>query len=190
MTQGGLGVVIDSSVALASVLDEPESAQIHARLGSWIQAGVSFLVPAHFWLEVVNVLGRTHGMSGHRVLECVHLLDDLEMTTVEIDRVQLMLTIGRVERYRLTAYDAAYLALAHSASAKLATLDRQLADAAGADFVDPLGGESHRSLEERAPYSAEGTWPEYRRASAYLGKLRLDARSRVPGQSRDSAPSP
>lgn len=42
-------------------------------------------------------------------------------------------------KYRLSAYDAAYLALALLEQLPLATLDRRLADAARAEGVDVFG---------------------------------------------------
>ncbi|HVL53382.1 MAG TPA: type II toxin-antitoxin system VapC family toxin [Vitreimonas sp.] len=178
MTSPLTPIVLDSSVALAIALGEPQSAVLRSRVQRWIEIGEQFIVPSHFWLEVVNVLGRTHRLPGKFVMEALYHLDDLGMTTVEIDRMQLVLTIGRVEQYGLTAYDAAYLALAHSSSAKLATLDRRLATAAGAHFVDPLGEPGHRTSEEPAIYESEGSWPEFREASAFLARIRSQARPR------------
>ena len=46
-------------------------------------------------------------------------------------------------KYRLSAYDAAYLALALLEQLPLATLDRRLADAARAEGVDIFGSTEH-----------------------------------------------
>lgn len=185
MTRGFLPIVVDASVALALVVEEPESAAVRARVKRWIDLGERFVVPPHFWLEVVNVLGRARSLPGKAVMEALYHLDDLAITTAEIDRMQLVLTIGRVESYGLTAYDAAYLALAHSLSAKLATLDRRLAAAAGAHFIDPVAETPRRTSEGPATYESEGTWPEFREASAFLSRLRAEARpSSVAGRER------
>lgn len=178
-------IVLDSSVALAFLLDEEASPQIRATVRRWVDRGEQFAVPSLFWLEVVNVLARVRQLPGKTVLESVFHLDDLGITTVEPDRVQLLLTIGRVERHRLTAYDASYLALAHSLSAPLATIDRRLAEAAGHAWLDPVSDPTnHRTSEVRASYDAEGTWPEFRDASAYLAKLRAESRRAAEGASR------
>jgi hypothetical protein len=73
----------------------------------------------------------------------------------------------------LTAYDAAYLALARTEDADLLTLDDELALAAG-DRAVPIG-DDHRLHETPAVYEHQVTWPMYKEASAYLAKLRADA---------------
>ncbi len=166
-----------SATKLSFLLDEAASPAIGATIRGWVDQGERFAVPSLFWLEVVNVLGRVLGLAGKLVLESVFHLDDLDVTTVEPDRAQLILTIGRVERHGLTAYDASYLALAHSLSAPLATIDPRLADAAGAAWIDPaMSRRERRTSEVRARYENEGTWPEFRGASAYLAKLRAEGR--------------
>jgi predicted nucleic acid-binding protein len=178
-------IVLDSSVALAFLLDEESSPAIRATVRRWVHRGERFAVPSLFWLEVVNVLGRVRRLPGKVVIEGVFHLEDLGIATVEPDRVQLMLTIGRVERHGLTAYDASYLALAHSLSAPLATIDRRLAEAAGRAWLKPVSEPTnHRTSEVRASYDAEGTWPEFRHASAYLAKLRAERRQSAEGASR------
>jgi len=170
-------IVLDSSIAIAVLVEEERSPAIRARVAHWVEQGERFAVPSHFWLEVVNVLGRTHRLPGKIVLESLYRLDDLGIATIEPDRAQLVLTIGRVERHRLTAYDAAYLALAHTLASRLTTLDRQLAEAAGVYYLDPTDDRPrHRTSEVPAPYRSEGTWPEFKGASAFLAKLRAEAR--------------
>jgi predicted nucleic acid-binding protein len=173
-------IVLDSSVALAFLLEEADSRAVRARVRAWVDQGERFAVPSLFWLEVVNVLGHVRALSGKIVLESLYHLDDLGITTVEPDRVQLLLTLSRVEQHSITAYDASYLALAHSVSAKLATLDAALAAAAGRRYVDPRGGDpTHRTGEELATYESEGTWPEFAQASAFLARLRADAQRTI-----------
>lgn len=131
------------------------------------------VVPAHFWLEVVNRLGRSSRASGERVLAAVHRLDALGLETVEPGRGLLLHAIDRVERHGLTAYDAMYLVLAESIDADLATFDRALAAAAG---HRAFGFDEGRGLHELpAAYEHEVTWPSYKGASAYLAKLRAEA---------------
>jgi predicted nucleic acid-binding protein len=166
-------VVIDSSVAIALVLDEPESAAVDQALGSWTREARSMVVPSHFWLEVVNRLGRSSRASGERMLAAVHRLDTLGLETVEPGRALLLHAIDRVERHGLTAYDAMYLILAESIDADLATFDRELAAAAGPRAI--TFDEGHEVHETPVAYERDVTWPSYKGASAYLAKLRADA---------------
>ena len=166
-------VVIDSSVALALLLDEPEAPVVERALGSWTREGRSRVVPSHFWLEVVNRLGRVSTVSGEEMLAAIHRLDTFGLETVEPGRALLLHAIDRIERHGLTAYDALYLVLAESIDADLATFDRELVAAAGPRAVS--FDESHGLHESPAIYERDVTWPSYKGASAYLAKLRAEA---------------
>ncbi len=165
-------VVIDASVALAIVLDEPAGLRAAGALRSWVATDRPMLVPGLFWLEVLNTLGRGGRASGRQVLAAVHRLDVFGLRTVEPDRPLLLQVIDRGERFGLSAYDALYLTLAESLDADLATLDRQLAAAAGprAIAID----EGHALHEPPAVYERDVSWPSYKEASAYLAKLRAE----------------
>jgi predicted nucleic acid-binding protein len=166
-------VVIDSSVALAVLLDEPETPAVERALGSWTREGRSLLVPSEFWLEVLNRLGREPGSSGQLMVAAIHRLDSLGLETVELGRPLLLHVIDRIERHQLTAYNATYLALAESLDADLATFDRQLGVAAGARAITFDDG--HGLHGTPAAYEHDVTWPSYKGASAYLAKLRAEA---------------
>lgn len=166
-------VVIDASVAVAVVLDEPAGLRVDQILRSWVAGERQMFVPGHFWLEVVNILGKAHRAPGQRVLAAVHRLGAFGLQTLELDRPLLLQVIDRVERLRLTAYDAVYLVLAESLDAGLMTLDLELAAAAGARAITIDDG--HALHETPAVYEHDVTWPSYKGASAYLAKLRAEA---------------
>jgi predicted nucleic acid-binding protein len=169
-------VVLDASIALAIILDEPAAAEVEILIRGWIGDARPMLVPGHFWLEVINTMGRAAGMPGESVLEGVHRIDGFDLETVETDRPLLLHAIDRMERFRLTAYDATYLALAERRDADLATFDRELAAAAGSRAIVPGQG---RGVRERPlPYERGVTWPDYRGASTFLGNLRAEALAR------------
>ena len=99
-----------------------------------------------------------------------------DLTTVESDRTQVLLTIDLVERFRLTAFDAAYLALAQIYGSRSG-------DARCSNSPKRLGSARSRSTigvgcpRPRTPYEHDVTWPDYKGASAYLAKLRVEARA-------------
>ncbi len=168
-------IIVDASVAIAVLRDEPEAASIRAALRRWAVLGQALMVPSVFWIEVVNALARGLRQEGADVLHAVYELDELGIVTVEMDRAHLLSTIDHVERHGLTAYDASYLALAERLDGEVATLDRRLARAAGDRAIS---FDERRRLSERpAPYEHEVTWPNYKGASAYLAKLRVEARA-------------
>ncbi len=170
-------VVIDASVAVARLRLEHATPVVVSAFRDWARAGTRLVVPSAFWWEVVNALAIGNRYSGDQVLEAIHELETLRIESREADRGQLLLTISAVERFGITAYDAQYLVLAESLIAPLATLDRALARAAGprALHLGP-GATSHRLSEEPATYEHAVTWPNYKRASAYLAQLRAEAR--------------
>ena len=178
-------VVLDSSVAIAHVRDEPGAERIRAAIAEWANHEREILVPSLFWYELINPLARRYGYRGDDLLWAIDRIEDLVPTTVDPDRTMLLLTIDHVERYGLTAYDAHYLALATAYGAQVATLDRALAAAAH----DLITFDSEPRLHERsAPYEREVTWPRYQEAAAYLAKLRAEA---IRGSVRDrDAPGP
>lgn len=167
-------VVMDSSIAIAVLLAEPEAPAVERALGSWAREARSIIVPSHFWLEVVNRIGRTSRLSGERVLAAVHRLDTFGLQTIEPDRPRLLHAIDRMERHGLTAYDAMYLVLAESIDADLATFDRTLVIAAGPRAIT-FHDDDHGLHETAAVYERDVTWPSYKGASAYLAKLRAEA---------------
>ena len=80
--------------------------------------------------------------------------------------------IDLIERHRLTAYDATYLALAIAWDGLLVTFDASLRVAAG-ERTAQVG--PTRLSETPVAYEHTVTWPEYKGASAFLAKLRAEA---------------
>ena len=170
-------IVVDASVAITFVLRQRGVDDVDRRLRGWLRTGTQLSVPAHFWLEVVNALVRRHRLTGERVIESIHALDELGMATVAVDRPLLLLALDRAERLGLTTYDAAYLALAESVDATLYTSDQALLAAAGPRGLAIAGAVEHRLSEVPGEYGTARppTWPDYSGASAYLAKLRAEA---------------
>ncbi len=128
MTAGPL--VIDASLALAWVLEEPRPDWAHRLRDSVERLRVAILVPTFFWLETSNILVRQRGLTHDQMLECLIRLESLGITDVELDRPMRLRSMELALRHRLTAYDAVYLALAVDTAAQLATLDGALGRAA------------------------------------------------------------
>lgn len=166
-------IVIDASVALALLLGEPEAPLVARALSRWASDERRIVVPSHFWLEVVNRLTREPDMPGTEALGALHRLDTFHVETFEVGRAILVHVIDRAERFRLTAYDAAYLVVAEHLDAELATFDQALTAAAGPRAV--TFDENHRLHERPFPYGHDVTWPNYKEASAYLARLRAEA---------------
>lgn len=136
-----MSLVLDSSVTLAWIYSEEttrEILQVFDRIvdrGGW--------VPEHWRLEVANVLemGVRRGRKDAAFRDAT--LADLAWLPIRTDgetgKYAWGTTVQLAERHRLTLYDAAYLELALRSGLPLATLDRELRNAAVAEKVVLLG---------------------------------------------------
>ncbi len=122
-------IVVDASAAVELILERPAAPPIAATLA----AENVVHAPEHFHVEVLSALRRRaiHGMlSDHRAEEA---RSDLRALRVERHAVLDLEDEIWGLRDRLTAYDAAYLALARRLDAPLLTLDAGLAAVARED---------------------------------------------------------
>lgn len=121
-------VVIDSSAVIALLADA-------GPVGQWVEAvtaSAGLFAPQLLPFEVSNIL-RRHALAG--------ILDVSAATLAHADLVALPIDLFPYEivanrawelRANITAYDAAYVALAELLAAPLITLDQRLARAPGA----------------------------------------------------------
>jgi len=139
--------VVDSSAALAWVYSEETTeaiSEVLARLtdrGAWVTA---------LWrLKVANVLEMNVRRGRHDAAFRDAALADLAVLPISIDaetdRQAWGATVRLAARHRLTVYDAAYLELAQRRGLPLATLDKELRDAATAEGVILLGRSSQQN---------------------------------------------
>lgn len=124
--------VVDASVAVAWLLADEESRTAEEAL-SFLETEDA-LVPDLFWHEIRNILltaERRKRISNEDVLACLMRLTSLPLRTVSSeDHLPILRLAGK---YQLSAYDAAYLALAVAENVSLATLDARLERAASAE---------------------------------------------------------
>ncbi|MBY5518937.1 type II toxin-antitoxin system VapC family toxin [Rhizobium leguminosarum] len=124
--------VVDASVAAAWLLADEESRTAEEAL-SFLETEDA-LVPDLFWHEMRNILltaERRKRISNEDVLACLMRLTSLPLRTVSSeDHLPILRLAGK---YQLSAYDAAYLALAVAENVSLATLDAGLERAASAE---------------------------------------------------------
>ncbi|MGO6816913.1 type II toxin-antitoxin system VapC family toxin [Rhizobium brockwellii] len=127
-----MAFVLDASVAAAWLLADEESRTAEEAL-SFLETEDA-LVPDLFWHEIRNILltaERRKRISNEEVLACLMRLTSLPLRTVSSEDHLPILRLAR--KYQLSAYDAAYLALAVAENVSLATLDARLERAASAE---------------------------------------------------------
>ena len=121
-------IVIDASALLEALLQTPVAAAVEERLlGEELPLNAPHLID----LEVTQVLRCYEATGRVEAARCQDALDDLR--DFSLRRYQHDVLLPRVWelRHNLTAYDAAYVALAEALGATLLTRDRRLAAASG-----------------------------------------------------------
>jgi predicted nucleic acid-binding protein len=142
--------VLDASVALLWLVPQTNTPGV-AYADSVLLAlkESQAVVPSLFALETANVIAKLEGKGIVSEAESQRFISLLGQLDIETD-VQTMShalgdTLNLARRYRLSAYDAAYLELALRLGLPLATLDSDLAKAAATAGL-PSFAEFHRGI--------------------------------------------
>ncbi len=127
-----MSVVVDASVALAWHFPGEATAQTERLLDDVVEKGA--VVPVHWRAEIANgfaiAVRRGRLESAYRA-QALLKLSTLSIVADEESDVELWNATQTIcDRFRLTAYDAAYLELAQRRRLPLATLDSALLRAA------------------------------------------------------------
>jgi len=121
-------IVVDASAAIAWLIQIPAGLRVESRISS---SGEALHAPHLLDLEVAQVLRRLAQqkfISGQRVDAALRALSDLRV--VRHPHMPFLPRIWQL-RHNLSAYDAAYVALAELLGASLITRDSRLAAAPG-----------------------------------------------------------
>jgi predicted nucleic acid-binding protein len=121
-------IVVDASAMLELLLNAPSAQAVGDRI---LTPGQTIQAPHLMDIEVLQVLRRyvrTNVISPGRAQEALEDYTDLPITRYPHN---VLLTRIWELRHNLTAYDAAYVALAEALDAPLVTCDRRLAASAG-----------------------------------------------------------
>ena len=124
-------IVLDASAAIEWLLQTPIAEAIDARLFADRPGLGTWYAPHLIDVEVAQVLRRR--VAAHRLEEpraWAAIADLIEAPIVRVTHDALLPRIWQL-RGSLTAYDAAYVALAEAVGATLVTCDRRLSKASG-----------------------------------------------------------
>ena len=136
-------LVLDASVVVALLVRDSPMDIPNAVLDA-IDDGAIVTVPPHFQLEVANFLvqaQRSGKLSAAGAQQALRYLQHLPITVDSSMHGQIFTdVIAIAQRNGITSYDAAYIHLARTRGATLASLDKQLLAAAKAEGVDVLAG--------------------------------------------------
>lgn len=136
-----MSFVIDNSVALAWCFEDEHTDAVMAVLDNVVETGA--VAPLIWPLEALNGLIMAERRSRIDASKRALLISFLRQLPIALDdetAYQTWDATSRLaERYRLTAYDAAYLELAVRRKLPLASLDRDLRRAGLAIGIELLG---------------------------------------------------
>ena len=134
-------LVLDASVVVALLVRDSPMDIPNAVLDA-IDDGAIVTVPPHFQLEVANFLvqaQRSGKLAAAVAQQALRYLQHLPITVDTSMHGQIFTdVIAIAQRNSITSYDAAYIHLARTRGARLASLNKQLLAAAKAEGVDVL----------------------------------------------------
>ena len=123
-----MAVVLDASLLVALVSGDPRADAVSARLAGWLASGEGLHAPALTPFEVASGLTRlvaAGAMPNDHVEPAWQAVQELPVTYHPLrDGAPVVSLARRLERQ--SAYDAAYLALAHELDGACWTLDGRL----------------------------------------------------------------
>jgi predicted nucleic acid-binding protein len=127
--------VLDASIVLAWFTEDGTKSPV-GRLRAEFESGeLSVVAPTLINLEILNLAGRRWGWGPDALEELAEALDDLSLDLVEPD----LTTVAKWVAAGLTAYDAAYVALAEAAAIPLITSDETILSVASRIASRPIG---------------------------------------------------
>ncbi|MBI2916948.1 MAG: type II toxin-antitoxin system VapC family toxin [Chloroflexi bacterium] len=123
-------VVVDASVALKwQLLDEPYVRQANALRRDWrVRNVIVAMAPQLFAYEMVNGIVSALRQRRLNLSQATQALDMLTTVGVELREVAPQRVFALALEHRLSAYDAAYLALAQAEGCELWTCDKPFYD--------------------------------------------------------------
>ena len=131
-----INLVVDASVVLKwfSPQSERHVSAARAIREQYRQGEVNISVPSLLFLELLNIAGRRWGWDADALIELAGYAEELDFEVIdaELDLVASWTAKG------LTAYDAAYVALADEGGITLITDDEKILAVAG-EIARPLG---------------------------------------------------
>ena len=118
--------VVDASVVLQWLLGEPSTGSKEI-LEAHLNGSEPLVAPELLHYEVANVLATKIKLTSDEASELFDNFLDLQIETYSLGADEYRASLDLAQRYRLTVYDASYLALASALHVNLVTADKRFA---------------------------------------------------------------
>lgn len=122
--------VVDASVVLQWLLENP-SARSREILEEHLNGSEPLVAPELLNYEVGNVLVTKARLGSQDAADLFGYFLDLRIESYSLGADEYQASLDLAHRYKLTVYDASYLALALALDVRLVTADKKLAARAG-----------------------------------------------------------
>jgi predicted nucleic acid-binding protein len=129
-------LVVDSSVAVKWVANEPYSAEARRILSDYQAGQITLLAPDLIHAEVGNIIWKKHTLQGIAEADAQQMLDAYRALPLAVIPIATLLDSAYrlAVAYRRTVYDMLYVALSTQMGCQFVTADERLVNAIGTAF--------------------------------------------------------
>ena len=135
--------VIDAGVGYALCVQDGSLSALRSQLAARVERGDKLLAPSIWRFELTSILTKAvhfQQLSEHSAREALELSGELRVQLIHPDHELTVQAFEWTRRLkRAAAYDSFYLALADRLGCELWTVDRRLANAVAAPWVQYVG---------------------------------------------------
>jgi predicted nucleic acid-binding protein len=130
-------IVLDASITVSWLLDEPSASDLERVLRT-----ERIIVPSHWTVEVGHAILKALRRNTIRQEQLIGIASDLDGLSISIQPpinvAEIVPLLHFAWEHGLTMYDAAYVQLARTRTAKLATLDKAMRQTAAKLGIEML----------------------------------------------------
>ena len=119
-------IVVDASVAIKWFKQDENSQEADFYLNAHLSGRETIFIPILFMYEVANALFFSKRLDAAEVRQILDSLIHLNLIAVAPDTDLLNASVDIAETYKLSVYDASYLALAQKLNCAFVTADKKM----------------------------------------------------------------
>jgi predicted nucleic acid-binding protein len=128
-------MIIDASVILSALFPDEAQSQAQAVLQAHVVGKISLLAPTLLPYELTNAVWQGVRRGRITIAQAEAILQAVDGLNLPVESVSWQSMFTWAQKYNRSAYDAAYLSLAHSQGRPLVTGDLRLYNAVHSDLA-------------------------------------------------------